>query len=107
MLKQYRLAASARTDDRGNLALRTAEIDAIEDLLYAKAAAQIPHDDRAMGIGCLFACGQWLKATRQFNPDSRIYKCAIDSRHERHKDARAYSVPRASDARHAGCQGVS
>ena len=52
MLKQYRLAASARTNDRGNLALRTVEIDAVEDLLYAETAAKIAHDDRH-GLGFL------------------------------------------------------
>jgi hypothetical protein len=68
MLKEYGFAASAWTNDRGNLALRTVEIDAVEDLLLAKAAAQITHDDRQ--IGFFVSYGQRLKATRQSRPDS-------------------------------------
>ena len=68
MLKEYSFAASAWTNDRGNLALRTVEIDAVENLLYAETAAQIAHDDRQ--IGFFVSYGQRLKATRQSGPDS-------------------------------------
>lgn len=50
MLKEYGFAASAWTNDRGNLALRTVEIDAVENLLHAETAAQIAHDDRQIGF---------------------------------------------------------
>ena len=61
MLKEYGFAASARTNDRGNFAPRTAEIDAVEDLLLAEAVAQITHDDRQIESGFFVSCGQRLK----------------------------------------------
>ena len=45
MLQQDGLAASAGADDRGDAAARTIKINAIENLLAAKAPAQLAHAD--------------------------------------------------------------
>ena len=69
MLKEYGFAASAWTNDRGNFALRTAEIDAVENLLSPKRRRK----SRTMIVNRLFRfLGQRLKATRQSDPIARL-----------------------------------
>ena len=52
MLEQDGFAASARADDGGDAAARASEIDAIQHLLAAEAAAQVAHADcGAIGRG--------------------------------------------------------